>query len=180
MNVSNTCNTNRLVILSDINGDENNNWLQAYIDKLEPFFEIIYYNCQFLGSKNTVLINEHKDFIDYGIDHAVNTLLTLEPEKIMILGFSIGGTIGWKSVLKGLKVENLIAISATRLRYEKTKPNCKIDLYFGENDAYKPISAWYIKMNLTTNIIKNSSHECYKSEEVMQMITEELIKKVVY
>ena len=65
-----------------------------------------------------------------------------------ILGFSIGGYIAWKAALEGLKVRNLTAVSATRLRFETTKPDCKIALIYGEHDTFQPSIDWYNRIEL--------------------------------
>lgn len=131
----------RLLILSDLFGGENPDWIKQYTDLLQSKFEIQYYNVLKLANitvSNFTEMDVHNQFLNGGIDKAVDNLLELEKDKIAVLGFSIGGTISWRAVLKGLKSSHLIAVSSTRLRYETHLPDCKVKLYFGENDKNKP------------------------------------------
>ena len=106
---------------------------------------------------------------------AVENLLNLEKGNIAILAFSIGGTIAWKAGLKGLKINNFIAISSTRLRYETIKPNCKLKLYFGENDQNKPLAIWSKTLNIDLEIVENEDHEMYKNHDFAIKFCSELI-----
>jgi len=156
----------RLILLSDLWGKSISNWENSYIKKLNNRFEIQYYDCCKLGNIDTTTYEEkalHHQFINGGIDAAVNKLLVLENEKIDILAFSIGGTIAWKAALKGLVVGNLITLSATRLRYEIEKPICDLQLIYGENDIFKPNENWFKNMNISPVIIPNKTHDFYKS-----------------
>ncbi|MEO8237445.1 MAG: alpha/beta hydrolase [Flavobacterium sp.] len=124
----------RLLILSDLFGGKNPEWVNYYVEKLKSKFEIQYYDVLELGDIDTIdsgEVNIHNQFLNGGIDKAVEVLLHQEKEKVTILGFSIGGTIAWKAALKGLKVSHLIAVSSTRLRFETrfqiAKSNCILE-----------------------------------------------------
>ncbi|WP_337968372.1 hypothetical protein [uncultured Flavobacterium sp.] len=83
----------RLLILSDLYGGDNPEWIQQYIDLLEFKFEIQYYDTLKLASIDSVNLSEsdiHAQFLNGGIDKAVETLLNLEKGKVLVLGFSIG------------------------------------------------------------------------------------------
>ncbi len=167
----------RLVILSDLWGISETNWESWYIDKLSSKFDIVYYDSCILGNISKINYNQkdlHQQFINGGIDNAVNKLLQLETEQINVLTFSIGGTIAWKAGLKGLKIENLISLSATRLRYENQKPNCNIQLIYGDEDIYMPSMNWFNQMNIIPRIIKHQSHDFYRN-----ILDEELIHKEI-
>ena len=101
--------------------------------------------------------------------------LNLEKKEVSILGFSIGGYIAWKSALKGLEINNLYAISSTRIRKENKKPDCNIQLYYGENDLYKPADEWLNTMKISTKIFKNENHEAYKSKKNAEVIIEHIL-----
>ncbi|GEM_PF-538074 len=155
----------RLIILSDIDGFVKCEWIEKYISLLSDSFTIQLYDCRELGgveflnnSKDSI----HKQFIDNGFDKAVSKLIELETGIIYVLAFSIGGTIAWKSMLLGLKVNKMIAISSTRLRFENEKPLSNIKLYFGENDLYKPSIDWFERLNVDFEFVKKSEHEVYK------------------
>lgn len=53
---------------------------------------------------------------------------------VTIFAVSMGGTIVWKYGQKTGRLKHLIAVSATRLRYETDKPSGQIELYYGAND----------------------------------------------
>jgi hypothetical protein len=154
----------RLIILSDLWGEKKSKWLGNYIDELSPYFEIKYYDCCVLGELDTSTYTEkklHQLFLNGGIEIAVQNLLKAEKKKVHILAFSIGGVIAWKSILMGLNIASLYAISSTRLRYETHKPKGRIELYFGKNDIFKPNKEWFNQMNINATIENNKGHNIY-------------------
>lgn len=154
----------KLLILSDLFGGENPEWVKLYTNVLESKFEIQYYDVLELSNIDASNLSEaeiHTQFLNGGIDKAVAKLLELELGKVMVLGFSIGGTIGWKASLLGLKTTCLFAVSSTRLRYETKSPNCLIKLYFGENDLNKPESQWFLNLNITNETLESCNHHLY-------------------
>ncbi|RZJ52765.1 MAG: alpha/beta hydrolase [Flavobacterium sp.] len=157
----------RLLILSDLFGGENPNWLHYYTEILEPNFDIQYYDvlqlAGILSDGNET--NIHNLFINGGIDNAVDTLLFQEKEKVSVLGFSVGGTIAWKAALKGLKTDRLIAVSSTRLRFETEVPDCKIKLYFGENDFNAPNLKWFSALKISYEFLKDQHHQMYSEQK---------------
>nr|WP_294925292.1 alpha/beta hydrolase [uncultured Flavobacterium sp.] len=166
----------RLVILSDLFGGENPQWIKRYTDLLEPKFDIQYYDVLELANIDASdfrEINIHNQFLNGGIDAAVENLLRLEKEKIAVLGFSIGGTIAWKAALKGLNVFHLVAVSSTRVRYETKFPNCEIKLFFGENDRNKPKSQWFSDLKIPFQILKNQNHQLYLEKTQFSLICAE-------
>lgn len=171
----------RLVVLSDLWGKEKSNWLESYIKNLKSTFEIQYYDCCDLAGIDISDYQEdilHKQFVNGGIDRAVDQLLKIETYKINILSFSIGGTIAWKAGLKGLDINYLFTISSTRLRKETETPLGVIHLYFAENDLYKPSEEWFEKMHLKAKIFKNTNHEMYKDQNIANKICFEIIKEL--
>ncbi|MBK8622329.1 MAG: alpha/beta hydrolase [Saprospiraceae bacterium] len=170
----------KLVILSDLWGNINPDWLTHYTEILKKHFEIKYYDCRELGEIYLQEYTEekiHQQFMNGGADRAIKNLLKKEFKSIHVLGFSIGGYIAWKSALQGLKVENITAISSTRLRFENLKPQCKIDLFYSENDQFKPENDWYIRLELKENIFYNEKHDFYRTKENAINICNEIIIK---
>jgi len=169
----------RLIILSDLWGKEKSDWVSGYVGLLQDKFEIQYYDCCELGEidkTNYTEENLHNQFINGGIDKAVANFLKIEKNPIDILAFSIGGTIAWKSALKGLNIRNLFAVSSTRLRYEDEIPNGAIKLYYGENDINKPNTNWFEKHSINFEIIKNKEHDFYTEKEFTNSICNEILK----
>lgn len=155
----------KLILLSDLWGDLNNKWLKYFESPLSELFEITYYDVRKLAGIDLEVTNPseiHRAFVDFGMDKAIKELLSKEKTANVLIGVSIGGTIGWKAIFKGLEVDTFIGISATRLRYENERIDANIDLYFGENDPYQPDKHWFQKMNISPNIIKNEHHEMYR------------------
>ncbi|TDG35024.1 alpha/beta hydrolase [Pedobacter changchengzhani] len=169
----------RLAILSDLWGKEKSDWIKYYLDTLKIYFDISYFDVCDLGCIDKSDYSEkaiHQQFIAGGLTQAIERLTEEDQNFTYILGFSIGGYIGWIAILKGLKAKYLFAISSTRLRYETAKPNAHITLIFGENDTYKPADDWFKQIGLPTKIYQNSTHELYKNEEIANKICEFIIK----
>jgi hypothetical protein len=171
----------RLIILSDLWGKYNAEWVKTYEEILKPFYEIQFYDCCELGEVNTSDFSEgklHEQFINGGIETAVDQLIHLENSKVDVLAFSIGGTIAWKSALKGLVVGNLFAVSSTRLRYELEEPNCEIRLFFGEKDSNKPNEDWFNKSRIDYEIIQGKGHNMYSEYYFTKKICEAILSKI--
>lgn len=172
----------KLVILSDLWGNQKAEWIVNYTSVLDHYFDLTFYNCAELAEITIIDVQHekiHQQFVDGGIDKAVQNLLKKETDKINILAFSLGGTIAWKAALLGLKVESLFAISATRLRYETQKPSIKMELLFGDDDSFKPDLEWFEKMGFKPHFITSHDHEMYKEKEIAHEICSIIINKLV-
>lgn len=169
---------NKLIILSDLWGRRKSNWLQQYVSILENHFEIVFYDSCELAEIDLSDYSEekiHQAFTNGGIERAVEALLDKEKGNIDVLGFSIGGLIAWKATLNGLNTRSLTAISSTRLRYEERCPDCTINLFYAENDNYKPAEDWFRKLNLEMNIYKDEGHEFYSNKEIAAEVSYHII-----
>lgn len=172
----------RLIILSDLWGLEEAEWMDCYLKKLNPYFKIEFFDFRKLVGLDLSDNSEgklHTGFVNGGIDRGVYKLGLQEKQTIIVLAFSVGGVIGWKAGLKGLKISSLYAISSTRLRYEKEKPDCKCILYFGANDQYKPDVEWFRDLELDLNLIDDQGHEMYHDEEFAKNICQKIIEEQV-
>lgn len=169
----------RLVILSDLWGELKSDWVSKYIELLRPTFDIVYYDCCELGNIDSTDYSEtriHEQFLNGGIDATVNSLLEKEKGYISVLSFSIGGTIAWKAGLKGLNIVTLFAISSTRLRYESSKPNCFIQLFYGDLDKHRPDDTWFKKLgSIDFSIFKNETHDLYMNKNNVIQICDKII-----
>lgn len=168
----------KLVILSDLWGKQKSDWTSLYISQLSKKFDVVYYDCCDLGRIDTTIYtqeNLHQQFTDGGIEKAVDHLYQYEKEAIDILAFSIGGTIAWKAISKGLTVRSLYAVSATRLRYETVLPKISVHLYYGGNDAYKPTNEWFSKMNISPTIIDTQTHDMYTDISIAKSICADIL-----
>ncbi len=169
----------KIIILSDLWGEQKSAWVNNYIELLSPHFDIVYFDCCTLGEIDLTDYSEkaiHEHFVKGGIDTAVTNLLEKEKGGITVLSFSVGGTIAWKAALKGLKIANFFAVSSTRLRYEIAKSNCPIYLYFGGLDNYRPSFDWFEKLSITEfTIRKNDGHDLYTSSEFILFLCNKII-----
>ena len=155
----------RIILLSDMWGNIKSSWISNYITILEKYYDVKYYDSCDLGGIDK---NDSSE-------KAVENLLQKEKGSVSILGFSMGGFIGWKASLSDLKCQNLFAISSTRLRYETLKPSGKINLFYGENDMSKPDIDWFNALELKENIYKSEKHELYKKEKIVTDICKLII-----
>lgn len=173
---------NKLLILSDLWGERKSNWLNQYITILENHFEIVFYDsCELAGIDLSDFSEDkiHKQFINGGIESAINSLLKKEKGEVDVLGFSIGGLIAWKAALEGLKVRNLFALSSTRLRYEEKCPHCAVKLFYAEKDEYKPSEEWFRKLNLEMNVWKEQEHYFYGKQEIAIKVSQKIIEQTM-
>ena len=172
----------KLIILSDLHGIEKSNWIKNYVEILYKKFIIKCYDCRELGEINLVEDTEeniHKHFLNGGIEKAVENLMLFEKKEVYILAFSIGGIIGWKAGLLGLKVKSMLAISSTRLRYKIVKPNFKVELYYGELDKFKPKNYWFENFGIKEQLIENEKHDFYKKAEITTIMTNLIFQKFI-
>ena len=170
----------RLIILSDLWGLEEAKWMDYYLKELNPYFEIELFDSRKLVDLDLSDNSEgrlHAKFVNGGIDRGVYKLCLLEKKCVIVLAFSVGGVIAWKADLKGLKISTLYAISSTRLRYEKEKPDCKCILYFASNDRYKPDVKWFRELEVNLNLIEDKGHEMYQEEDFSKNICQKIIKE---
>ena len=159
----------RLLLLSDIWGKTNSEWLHYYIEILAPHFDIQFYDvCELAKIDRTKFTSEevHQKFIEDGIARALDRILEKEIEEVILVGFSIGGLIAWKASLSGLKTRHLFAISSTRLRYEIEKPNTEINLIYGSLDPFAPDNSWFEKLEIEFEVFENEEHEMYRKQKV--------------
>ena len=171
----------RLILISDLWGSKNSEWISSYTSILNQHFDVFFYSSTELAEINIFNLAQekiHQKFIEAGIEKAVENLLKSETQKIHVLAFSVGATIAWKAALRGLQVQNLFAVSATRLRYETKKPSTKMELFFGEDDSFLPDLKWFEDMNIKKHFITNHDHEMYKEKEIAYEVCSSIINQL--
>lgn len=67
-------------------------------------------------------------------------------------------------------MDQLYAISATRLRYETATLRVQGCLYFGEKDAYSPAPEWRTQQTIAIEMLAGEQHECYQKQSVAELI----------
>jgi len=165
----------RLVILSDIWGNNRPIWVQ----NLVAYFQVQYYDSRSLAEVPPHLTSEkeiHQYFIQNGIQIATKKIRLLEKGPVHLIGFSMGGVIGWKASLTGLKTKHLYCISSTRLRLESHKPNIPIVLFYGAMDTHAPNKTWFEKHHIQPRIIPNQDHQVYLNDDFFHHLLAEIIE----
>lgn len=169
----------RLIIISDLWGIEKSKWLTNYTCILETRFDIEFYDSCEIGQidkSNYTQESLHSQFINGGIEKAVNRLVECEKQKVNILAFSIGGTIAWNFGLKSENVNSLVCVSSTRLRNESKRPEGFVRLYFGRNDENKPNEEWFESMNIEYYILTEKGHQVYCESQFAEQLSNIIIK----
>lgn len=169
----------RLIILSDLWGRKKSEWLINYTQILRTDFDIEYYDCCELGEIDTsdyIVEKLHQQFVNGGIERAVEKLIELEKNPINILAFSIGGAIAWKFGIESDKIDSLICVSSTRLRYETIRPKGEVNLFFGNHDLFKPQKKWFDSMMLNYEILFHKKHEFYMDSEFAEQLSKRIIE----
>jgi len=172
----------RLLVISDMWGVKKGLWITSYLGYLQQFYDIQFYDCQQLGNIDELVNskeNLHRAFVDGGIETAVAHLMKKETEACHVLAFGTGATIAWKAGIMGFQMKSLTAISPTRIRFEKERPNCAIDLTYGEYDSFKPDMFWAKQVGVEMNIVPKFGHELYSDEKVIVDVCKRLLKKVI-
>lgn len=166
-----------ILILTDIWGSNHQKWMDHYVRYYEKKYKVIVFDVIELGEICTSDFNEekiHTQFINFGIDKAVDNLFFRKSSALAIIGFSIGGLIAWKACLRGMVVDNLILVSSTRLRFEVEKPNCHLQLFFGSKDPYIPDTIWFNNLDIIPEIFENHHHEIYRDFVLIPYLLEKI------
>ncbi|MFK8104507.1 MAG: alpha/beta hydrolase [Saprospiraceae bacterium] len=171
----------RLVIISDLWGREKADWLAFYTQVLEAIFEVNYYDsCELGGVDKTDYTEEnlHRQFVNGGIEKAVENLIEVERKPINVLAFSVGGAIAWKFGMRTNMLHSLVCVSSTRLRKETAKPKGKVMLYFGAQDAFKPEESWFNQHEINREILANKAHQVYQEQQFAEQLSTTIIEAI--
>lgn len=166
----------RFVILSDINGQFIPDMTQS-LASLQQFDVVDAINCVTLAGidEDDPIDIRHDAFKAGVIDVAAGKLIERYPNGTnLALGLSVGGVILWRAALNGLKIGALLCLSSTRLRFEKVKPGCKTNLYYGELDPYRPDEKWFSDMNVKMRLIQDEGHDFYRTSNGIAIVQREL------
>lgn len=166
------------MILSDLWGKRKKDWWRNYLENLSIYFDVTFYDCTELAQIDVAIFDEkvlHEHFVKGGIDRAVQKLINLEKEEIEILAFSIGGVIAWQYALRTSNVNSLYAVSSTRLRKERIKPNGEIHLCYGAKDMHIPNASWFDEIKIKPCILDLMGHEMYKDKSFAHQFCKQLL-----
>ena len=103
----------------------------------------------------------HSQFVGFGLEKASNKLPEIIEPNSIVVGFSVGGAIAYKTALISDKISSLYCISASRLRKEEEKPSCNLSVFIGSKDEYQPKQDWFDKMEIKANVIEGNHHIYY-------------------
>ena len=171
----------KLIVISDMWGVKKGLWITSYLGYLQQYFDIVFYDSQQLGNLDVTVSTEkniHNAFVEGGIDTAVEHLLNKSLDPCHYLAFSTGGTIAWKAALRGLPMKSLTAVSPTRIRLEKEKPDISMRLTFGAKDTFMPSAKWAKANGEKLDIIPNIGHDLYTDEKIISDVCLGLLQKV--
>jgi len=105
-----------------------------------------------------------------GFDKAVTRTLELFGAADIGLGYSSGGAVLWKSVLRGLPLKRLVCISSTRLRDETSNamriPTLAV---FGDQDNARPPVSWGSGGVLEVVLLPQAEHAFYCTRDANWM-----------
>lgn len=166
-----------IIILSDLWGKRKSEWVEYYEQNLSKNYEVKFYDSCDLGQIEMSHYDEkfiHSQFVEFGIDKAAENLRNTETQPKIYIGCSVGGAIIWRAALKGLPIEKLITISATRIRTEVIKPECPMKLYFGEDDPNRPLGEWYEALGIHDFFVIKGHHDIYKKPSTIKQILRSL------
>ncbi len=166
----------RLLVLSDLWGTRKMDWFEPCKVTLEGFYEVVFLDSRKLAGISEDISNEkaiHHEFINGGIETAVDELVRNYRECSTIFGVSVGGTIGWRALNSGLKAKHFHAISATRLRFETKKPQTSIQLYYGEDDLNRPKDDWFEELDISCRVI-SGGHDIYQTPLLIQFVSNQI------
>ena len=167
----------RLLLLSDLWGWERAEWLDYYRKRLAGSFKLSLFDCPSLAgiSGSCSEVERHQQFLNGGIDRAIQALIASETQPVHVLAFSIGGTIAWQAALQGLPMVSLFAVSASRLRFQTVAPSGTLKLWFGEADAHQPRPEWSAHLPVDLHHVAAAGHTCYRDQSVAASVCKMLI-----
>ncbi|MEM9328730.1 MAG: hypothetical protein AAGA85_23895, partial [Bacteroidota bacterium] len=93
----------RLVLLSDLWGELDTDWVALYKQALAGEYDVIYFDSRALAGIDLRLQPQeeiHRAFVNGGIDRAAHALVKNDPRGEVFIGCSVGGVIAWRAALQ--------------------------------------------------------------------------------
>ncbi|PVE23821.1 alpha/beta hydrolase [Microvirga sp. KLBC 81] len=111
-----------------------------------------------------------------GFDAAAAKVLERFGDAEIGLGYSSGGAVLWKSVLRGLRLNRLVCISSTRLRDEDphAMPIPALTV-FGDQDASRPTPSWGEGSRLERLLLPGAEHAFYVERDANWLTCHEVL-----
>jgi len=175
----------RLVVLSDMHGSKRGLWITSYLGYLQQYFDIVFYDSKELGGIDLAVNSDeniYNAFLHSGMDTAVAHLLKKEHLESHYLTFCAGGSIAWKAGMMGLPMKSLYAISPLNLEAFDWKPDCPIQLLYGEYGDYKkmlPSEEWMQKVGVSLECIPKYGNDLYSDEKIIRKVSLQLLNSML-
>jgi len=108
----------------------------------------------------------YRRLLQGGFEAAAAKVLERFAQAEIGLGYSSGGAVLWRSVLRGLRLRRLVCISSTRLREEDPRaiPIPALTV-FGESDASRPPASWGEGSELKRLLLRGAEHDFYVKKD---------------
>lgn len=103
-------------------------------------------------------------FKGHGLEYAVHKLCEIGVSSSIGIGFSAGGTLLWNAVKRGLRLQALICVSSTRLRFETAPLAMPTMTLWGELDPHRPAASWNAAVPSFSKIYPDQPHDFYKGQ----------------
>jgi hypothetical protein len=168
--------TQQVYLITDIGGKENATYARLFGQMLSPHqcLQVIDV-CELAGIDVSLSESiKHRQFLDFGIHRAVESLKKYADPSAIFIGCSMGGLIIWKAALLCLDFKKFIAIASTRLRFETDHPQGEFKLYFGTLDPNNPDISWFSLLNDHSYQFLDGDHYIYTQPEIIRNICLEL------
>lgn len=92
------------------------------------------------------------------------------------VGYSSGGTVLWKGILRGFRLKRLVCISSTRLRDEDPHAMSIPALtVFGDQDASRPPALWGEGSDLERLFLPSAEHAFYAEKDANWLACREAV-----
>ncbi len=175
----------RLVVISDMYGAKKGLWITSYLGYLQQYFDIVYHDSKELANIELEVCSDeniYKAFKEGAMDTAVAHLLKKERLESHYLTFCAGGSIAWKAGLMGLPMKSLFAISPLDLEAFDWKPECPVNLLYGEYGDFEkklPSEDWVRHIGVDMEVVPKFGHDLYSDEKIIRKVCLSLLQTML-
>ena len=172
----------RLVMVSDVSGSRQDNWITTYLAALHPHFEITYYDLQELGKVSLKQVRSafmREAFEKEGWALAQRNFIEEERatggQDTIYLGFGLGSKLIWNSVSEELPAKSLWMVSSPELGPVDHVGLIPSYFYFGGQD-HSAQRAVLSENSERLSIVPHFGSSMYMDEEIATGICQDLIE----
>ena len=80
------------------------------------------------------------------------------------------------NALRGLPMKSLTAVAPLNLHLQTEKPECKVNLLFGEYHRDKPTAKWASELDVNMEVVPNFGRELYSDDKIIQKVSLNLLQ----